>query len=1484
MTSDATNSADLSPVKRALLEIRELRARIALLEAEQAEPIAIVGLSIRAPGGVIDAESFARMLWAGTDAITEIPASRWPLDKWYDEGQDTAGKMYTRFGGFIDDVDQFDAEFFGIAPVEAASMDPQQRLVLELAWQALEDAGHAPSSLAGTNSGIYLGISNSDYGRALFAHPELIDPYFSPGNAYSVAAGRVSYVLGMQGPAISIDTACSSSLVSLHLACQGLRNGECNLALAGGVNLILMPELNVNFSKAGMMSRDGRCRTFDADAAGYVRGEGGGMVVLRRLRDALAGGDRVLAVVRGSAVNQDGRSNGLTAPNGPAQEAVLRAALRTAGVAPSHVGYVEAHGTGTSLGDPIEVNALSAVLGVDRASDSPLLLGSVKTNIGHLEAAAGIAGVIKTVIALQRKEIPPHLHYTTPNPFIDWSAMPMHVPTAVTAWTPIDGKRIAGVSSFGFSGTNAHVILEAAPDADAAAVVTAAPILVLALSARDAVALRALVAQYRDRVQELPEDDRAALADVCFTANSGRSHLAHRVSVSADSATAIVAGLDAWLAGSPHPRVLAGVAASEAPRVAFLFPGQGPQYVGMGRALYDSIPEFRRAFDACADVLDTLLPLPIRPIVFPVDGDSTLLNQTAYAQPAMFAIEHALATLWRAWGVAPSAVMGHSFGEYAAACVAGVVSLADAAKMVVTRGRLVAALPGDGLMTVVEASESEVTDAMRIQGGVVAIAAINGPSTCVISGVRADVDAVAAHFAAIGRRTKALRVSHGFHSPLMDPVLDEFERELSTVRYSAPATSFISNLTGSVADIATIGHARYWRDHLRNPVRFSQSMQVLAAQGITHYVEMSPHPVLLGMAAECVKGGVWLPSMRDDQGALSEMLLALQRVYADGAEIDWAAVSGASRRRVALPTYPFQRKRHWIDAVGSAPARDAPISAPVDFWSSAVPSLDAQALRGPLDLDAGSYAAKWDCLARLTSVLVQQTLRDLGVFVRKGESHTIDTVLDVTGILPAHRQLVSRWLHHLVRDGALRQDGAVFMPRDGKARTPLVDLWAEAEQRFHDNREMLDYVKNCAKLLPGIVTGRESALESLFPGGSFDLATALYEQSATMRYINGLAASAFDAVGKAIPAGAVLRVLEIGAGTGGTSSSLLRVLPADRTDYLFTDVSEAFLERARVRFATYPQVRFGRYDLEQEPALQGYKAGQFDVIVSANCVHAARDLRATLTRLRGLLAPGGLLILVESTVHFDFFDVTTGLIEGWQAFADDLRTDNPLLAPDEWTGAMLAAGFASAQAWPHRESLATALGQHVIVARTPGDVAAATQSESAAPAVRATATATATVAVVTPVVNDFRVRLAIAMAGDRLAMMCDGVRGEVMRILRLDASSPPSRQHRLMDLGMDSLTAVQLRNALAMMLELDKALPSTLIFDYPTIESIATFLLERSGLTATAPLPATGGRQPMPTPAPGSRSIAPPALAASAIAAMSDDEIAAALVAREGGV
>ncbi|RYG33005.1 MAG: type I polyketide synthase, partial [Burkholderiales bacterium] len=780
-------------------------ARVSELEAALREPIAIIGTSLRAPGGVVDLESFADLLWSGRDAIGPIPDDRWPVEAWYDEAQDAPGKMTTREGGFIEEVDSFDAEFFGISPLEARSMDPQQRLVLELAWHALEDAGHAPSKLAGSSTGVYLGIANGDYGRALFARPELIDPYFSPGNAYSVASGRVAYLLGLHGPAISVDTACSSSLVSIHLACQALKSGECDIALAGGVNLILTPELNVNFSKAGMLSRDGRCKTFDASADGYVRGEGGGMVVLRRLRDAQADGDRILAVIAGSAVNQDGRSNGLTAPNGPAQEAVIRAALKAARLSPSDVGYVEAHGTGTSLGDPIEVNALGAALGQDRDPQKPLMVGSVKTNIGHLEAAAGVAGLLKATLVLQRGAVPPNLHLNQLNPFIDWASMPVVVPKRLTAWPTVGERRVAGVSSFGFSGTNAHVVLADAPPDAARSNLFKRPQHILALSARNAPGLSELTKRYEEALRNLPID--VDVADFCFTANAGRAHFAHRVAVTGDNAAQLAAALSAVRRGEFHPRASIGVVGAVMPRVGFLFPGQGPQYLGMGRQLWETSPVFKVALEKATQALDAFMPQQVLSLILGESGAEGSLDHTRLAQPAMFAIETALAALWRSWGVEPSAVLGHSFGEYAAAWVAGAVPLQDAAKMVAVRARLTGDLPPGGLMMVIEAAESEVRAALGAGDGQTAIAASNGPRNTVISGPREGVQTVAEHFAAQGRRVKALRVSNAFHSPLVDPVLDAFETELRSLSFTEPAIPLVSSSRGVVAGLSLIGGA-----------------------------------------------------------------------------------------------------------------------------------------------------------------------------------------------------------------------------------------------------------------------------------------------------------------------------------------------------------------------------------------------------------------------------------------------------------------------------------------------------------------------------------------------------------------------------------------------------------------------------------------------------------------------------------------------------
>lgn len=1465
MTDSRTESEALSPVKRALLEIRDLKAQLARTRGRLNGPIAITGMGLRFPGGVHDADSFARLIWSATDAISGIPPERWSLESFYSDDPDEPGKMTTRFGGFIDQVDCFDAEFFGISPREAASMDPQQRVMLEVAWAALEDAGRAPGRLGGSRTGVYLGVSNNDYGRALFAHRDSIDAYFSTGNAYSVLAGRLSYLLGLQGPSIAVDTACSSSLVALHLACQGLRLGECDMALAGAVNLILTPEMNINFSRARMMAPDGRCKTFDAAADGYVRGEGCGVLVLRRLDDALADGDRILGVIRGSALNQDGRSGGLTAPNGPAQEAVIRAALENASVAPSDIGYVEAHGTGTPLGDPLEVGALGAVLCQDR--ERPLTIGSVKTNIGHLEAAAGMAGVMKVLLGLQRHEIPPQLHFNTGNPHIDWAGLAIEVATRVEPWAPINGRRLAGVSSFGFSGTNAHVIIEEAPLPQPKATVAQRPRHLLALSARDEPSLAELVRRYEARLAT--EDESADLADLCYTANAGRSHFACRIAVAGASAGDLRSGLHAFGAGGNHAGLAVGRCdPSSRPRVAFLFTGQGAQHAGMGRLLYESSPLYRRTLDYCATRLDPLLERGLLDVMF-APADATPIDDTTYAQPLMFAHEYALAQLWRSWGIEPVAVLGHSLGEYAAACIAGVLSLDDALALVAERGRLNGKLPPGGAMAAVFASEERVRGELEGGDGSVTIAAVNGPEHVVLSGERATLEATLGRLEGAGVRVRPLRVSFAAHSPFVEPVLAEFGKALAAADYQAPAIALVSNVTGAVANRDVVGHPDYWLAHLRQPVKFYESMQTLADMGITHCIEIGPHPVLLGMGAECIPGSQveWLPSLRRDREDWLDLLESLQRLYVDGAEVDWQAFDrDYQRRRVALPTYPFRRRRHWMDLVGQTVA---PRVSAAGRWTQMSTALQFQSERGPLELNVMSYPEKWDCLARLTSAHAIRTLREAGLFATVGERHGIDEVLTTAGIGSTYRHLVQRWLERLASEGLLRAEAEAFVATAPLPEPDLPALWAEAHRRFADNQPLLAYVRHCGGLVGKVLTGVESPLETLFPGGSFELAQGLYERSTTMRYVNGLAAAALEALANARPEGRKLRVLEVGAGTGGTTAALLPLLPADGVRYHFTDVSDVFLDQAQMRFEDYPFVEYGRFDVDLDPAEQGYPAGAFDVIVSANAVHASKNLRVALERLHALLAPGGVLMLVESTTHMAWFDMTTGLIEGWQHFEDDLRQDNPLLAPDAWIGALLDSGFDEAQAWPAAGSSAEALGQHVLVARVAGEPGLQTGSSDSVTAAtpgpaRTGATAEKEQA------DAFRQRVLETLPADRLESLRDFVRDRVVRVLRLDAAEPPGRNHRLMDLGFDSLMAVQLRNALGSGLGLGQPLPATLMFDYPTIDALAAHLLERLDPPAGArgEPPETGADR------------TPEVLGTARVAAMSDDEIEALLIER----
>ncbi|QDE69384.1 non-ribosomal peptide synthetase [Myxococcus xanthus] len=888
-------------------------------EAAQDEAIAVVALGCRFPGAPTP-EAFWALLQRGGDAITEVPADRWDAASLYSSDPSTPATMNTRWGGFLEDVGAFDPLFFGISPREAVRMDPQQRLLLEVAWEALERAGQAPQGLQGSRTGVFVGISTSDYAQRQFGDRSLLDAYAGTGNAHSIAANRLSYVLGLRGPSMAVDTACSSSLVAVHLACQSLRGRECDLAMAGGVNLILSPELTIAFSQAGMMAADGRCKTFDASADGYVRSEGCGIVVLQRLSDALASGAPILAVIRGSAVNHDGLSNGLTAPSGAAQQDVIQQALRQARLSPEQIGYIEAHGTGTPLGDPIELAALSAVLSPGRTAEQRCFIGSAKSNIGHLEAAAGIAGLMKTVLALSHGEIPPQVHLRELNPHIALDACRFPIPTRREPWPQAPGARIAGVSAFGFGGTNAHVILSEPPSrlADAPRVPERGSH-VLTLSARSDAALRNMARQYQEH---LSRPDAPALADVCFTANTGRNAWPHRLALTASSHAEMASRLESFAQGHDVPGLhQAEAQRGAAPRIVFLYPGQGTQYPGMGRQLFDSAPVFREALERCDALLRPHLDVPLLSVLFPTtDATAQLIHQTRYTQPALFALGHALTELWRSWGVVPDAVMGHSVGEFTAAHAAGALGLEEALALLATRSRLIQALPQNGAMAAVLTDEATVRTALEGEP-LMDVAAINGPRHVVISGEREAVQRIITALQAQGIESRPLTVSHAFHSPLLEPMLDGFEQVARVLPAHAPRLPLISNLTGERMSQAP--DAAYWRRHARAPVQFFKSLQTLTQAGPALFIEMGPHDTLLGMAKRCVpeSASLWLPSLRRQQDAWETLLGSLGALHTRGVAIPWSAVdANHPRRRVPLPTYPFERQRYLLDSTLPSPA------------------------------------------------------------------------------------------------------------------------------------------------------------------------------------------------------------------------------------------------------------------------------------------------------------------------------------------------------------------------------------------------------------------------------------------------------------------------------------------------------------------------------------------------------------------------------------
>ena len=865
--------------------------------------------------GAPSIDAYWDLIANGRSAVREIPPGRWDAEAYYDEDHDAVGKMATRWCAFIDDVEQFDAMFFGITPREAGRMDPQQRLLLEVAWEALENAGIAPEQLAGSNMGVFVGIGGTDYSKLptqFVDYLEHIDAHVGTGNALSIAANRVSYILDLRGPSLAVDTACSSAFVGLHMAVQALRNHECDAALASGVNLILSPEVTIAFSKARMLSPTGRCRPFDASADGYVRGEGCGTVVLKRLTDALRDGDDVLAIVRGTAVNQDGRTSGITAPNSLSQEVCIRSALAAGGLQPKDVNYIEAHGTGTPLGDPIEIQSLRKLF-PDEPGLAPCYVSSIKSNIGHTETVSGMAGLIKVILMMKHGVIPPQMGLEELNPNVLLDGTRLRIPTQQVKWTS-NTSRIAGISSFGFGGTNAHVVVEAAtPVEKSRSTIDERPKHILAISTRSANAMPVLATSYRQTLERLDEKD---LADFCYSANTGRSHFGQRAALVADSRGQMLQQLTALAEDTTCAGLKRGdVRVASKPKLAFLFTGQGSQYHGMGRQLYDEHPVFRESMDQCDEILKDHGTHRLLQVIYH-DPDDTLINQTIYTQPALFAFEYSLAQLWKSWGVEPSVMLGHSVGEYVAACVAGVFSLEDGLRLIAKRADLMQQLPAGGMMAVLFANRERVTQALTDLGSnQVAIATANGPENNVISGSTEAVEAVVARFEKLGIGTQRLAVSHAFHSPLMDPMLDEFEAFAKTMTFHRPTVPIVANRTGRITDDTTF-HAGYWRDHIRNAVEFAIGMEAIETLGVHAYLEIGPAANLLGMGRRCFSNSeaAWIPSVRKGRGAWDSLLGALSDLYLLGVAIDWRGFDQPwNRSRVALPNYPFQRSRHWMD-------------------------------------------------------------------------------------------------------------------------------------------------------------------------------------------------------------------------------------------------------------------------------------------------------------------------------------------------------------------------------------------------------------------------------------------------------------------------------------------------------------------------------------------------------------------------------------------
>lgn len=1272
--------------------------------------IAVIGISGRFPGsGTVD--EFWENLKNGVELISVFPDSQTQELAVKSNGS----KQPIKAGAVLEDVEKFDASFFGFNPREAEVMDPQHRLFLECAWEALENAGY-DSEREERPIGVYAGVGMSTYllynlspNQQLMESAGFLQTLIGVDKDY--VPTRVSYKLNLKGPSISVGTACSSSLVAVHLACQSLLSGECDMALAAGVS-VKVPQNELTLSPEGIISPDGHCKAFDAKANGTIGGNGIGVVVLKRLEDALADGDYIYAVIKGSAINNDGALKvGYTAPSEEGQIRVIRSAQVMAEVDPETITYMETHGTGTPLGDPIEIAAMTRAFRASTDKKGYCAIGSVKTNVGHLDAAAGIVGLIKTILALHHKLLPPSLNFETPNPQIDFENSPFYVNTKLSEWKGNGTPRRAGVSSFGFGGTNVHVILEEAP-AVSKVVGAVPPYLpqeqgrkshLLVLSAKTSSALEKATINLAHHLKQHPDFN---LADVAYTLQVGRRAFEHRRMVVVRDVDDAVKALES---GNPQ-RVFTQFQESCDRSIVFMFTGQGAQYVNMARELYQSEPTFREECDCCFALLQPHLNIDLRSCLYPtpenVEQAAEQLKQTAITQPALFAIEYALAKLWMSWGVQPQAMIGHSIGEYVAACLAGVFSLEDALALVATRGRLMQQMPA-GAMLSVNLSADEVQPFL---GEELSLAASNAPSLSVVSGSVEAVEQLEQQLEAKGIGYRRLHTSHAFHSHMMNPIVGTFTEHLKTVKLNPPQIPFISNVTGTWITAAEATDLNYWARHLRLGVRFAEGIAELLKDSRVLFLEVGPGRTLSTLAKQQAFGRIVLSSLphpKDEQSDVVSMLNALGRLWLAGIQVDWLGFYAHEKRdRIPLPTYPFERQRYWIDPpqqtnghLKQKPTTPLP-------WSSLVEAATIQSQQGIEEFDAPSYLVKQQSLEQVCVAYINLTLRRLGAFANPEERYSEQTLYEQLSIQPQHQPLLSRWLQILVKQGQLEQHGDTFTNLSQLSKEALETLLEKAKSQFATTPQWLEFIQSCGENLAAALLGKKQHLEILFPNGSLDNLEQFFKDAPLFDYYSAILQKILQQVEQSLEKDVNLRILEVGAGTGVATSRLLPVLPPERTTYTFTDANSYALERAKQNFDKYPFVEYRLLDIEKGPENQGYEPHSFDVVVARNVLHSTQNIREALHYTHSLLAPGGILLLWELTaLESMVFELVFSPIA--RSFTDeDLRQDYPFLSKPQWQQELQNYGFAEVETLPEHQ----ASEEHIFIARVASTKAQITQA------------------------------------------------------------------------------------------------------------------------------------------------------------------------------